>query len=232
MKSYVFFLLFFSFQLSSQNPTQIIKKSIQIFSKSKSYTNDVNFKFEIPGVNIKDVAGKSYYKYPDNYRVKVTGVAFIPNENPMKIYNYLRDSSYNALYQSTDIVQGQKCYLINIIPNKENYFIIGKLWISATNSCIYKIELTTNSGTIKLENYYKQMTEYGLPDKMIFYLKDMKRTHGNRKVGGTNRNDEEIKTEKPGTITMFYTNYKTNVFIPDTVFTKGLKLKKEKTKEN
>lgn len=218
MKKIIILFLLFSFDIQSQNANQIIKKSVQLFSQVKSYINDVKFQFEIPNINIKNIDGKAYYKAPNNYRIKTTQVAFIPNENPMKLYSFLRDSSYNAIYNSIETIQDQKCHLINIIPNRETYFILGKVWISSTNNCIYKIELTTQSGTIKLENFFRTMTKYGLPDKMIFYLDNFK--FRPKKKMGVNQKDkkDEPTEEKTGKITLLYNNYQINVPVADSLF--------------
>ena len=86
MKYYIVFLFFFITQcIYGQSASEIVKKSYSQFKKLSSYSNDVSFIFDIPTVNIKNLNGKVYYKSPDKYRVKVDGIAFVPDENPMKI---------------------------------------------------------------------------------------------------------------------------------------------------
>ena len=217
MKYYIVFLFFFITQcIYGQSASEIVKRSYNQFKKLSSYSNDVSFIFDIPAVNIKNLNGKVYYKSPDKYRVKVDGIAFVPNENPMKIYSYLGDNTkYNTLLNSTETINGQKCHVINIIPNGEAEFILGKLWISQTNYCPYKVELTTRRGTVKMENFFKTMSSYGLPDKVIFYLENFKAPTG-KGLGPKKENTEE----KTGTITMLYTNYKINQPIADSLFPK------------
>jgi outer membrane lipoprotein-sorting protein len=223
----IIFLLFFFVQISySQSVSEIVKKSYSQFKKLSTYSSDVNFIFDIPSVNIKNLNGKVYYKSPDKYRVKVDGIAFVPNENPMKIYSYLGDNTkYNALLNSTENINGQKCHVINIIPNGEAEFILGKLWISQSNYCPYKVELTSRRGTVKMENFFKTMTSYGLPDKVVFYLDNFKAPKGK----GLGPKKENTK-EKTGTITMLYTNYKINQPIADSLFPKK-QIIKESTKK-
>lgn len=216
MRIAILFFILISVNLQSQSAAEIVKKSYNQFKKLSSYSNDVNFIFDIPSVNIKNLAGKVYYKSPDKYRVKVDGIAFVPNENPMKIYSYLGDNTkYNCLLNSTETVNGQKCHVINIIPNGEADFILGKLWISQSNYCPYKVELTTRRGTVKMENFFKTMSNYGLPDKVVFYLENFKAPKG--KGLGPKKED---KDEKTGTITMIYSNYKINLPIADSIFPK------------
>jgi outer membrane lipoprotein-sorting protein len=216
MRHLILYFLVLSQTSFSQTAADIVKKSHNQFKKLASYTSDVNFVFDIPSVNVKNLSGKVYYKSPDKYRVKLEGIAFVPNENPMKIYSYLGDNSkYNALLNSTETINGQKCHVINIIPNGEADFILGKLWLSQTNNCPYKVELTTRRGTVKMENFFKSMTNYGLPDKVIFYLENFKAPKG-KGLGPK----KETKEAKIGTITMLYTNYKINQPIADSLFPK------------
>ncbi len=217
MKHYtLIFLIYTAQSIYGQSAAEIVKKSHSQFKKLASYTSDVNFVFDIPSVNVKNLSGKVYYKSPDKYRVKLEGIAFVANENPMKIYSHLGDNTkYNALLNSTETINGQKCHVINIIPNGEADFILGKLWLSQTNNCPYKVELTTRRGTVKMENFFKSMTSYGLPDKVIFYLENFKAPKGK----GLGPKKEKAE-EKTGTITMFYTNYKINQPIADSLFPK------------
>lgn len=216
MRFIILISIFYAQSVCGQSAAEIVKKSYAQFQKLTSYSSDISFIFDIPTVNIKNLNGKVYYKSPDKYRVKVDGIAFVPNENPMKIYSYLGDKTkYNALLNSTETVNGQKCHVINIIPNGEADFILGKLWISQSNYCPYKVELTTRRGTVKMENFFKTMISNGLPDKVIFYLENFKAPKG-KGLGPK----KETKEEKTGTITMLYTNYKINTPIADSLFPK------------
>jgi outer membrane lipoprotein-sorting protein len=218
MRLLILISIFYTQSISGQSAADLVKKSYSQFQKLASYSSDISFKFDIPTVNIKNLNGKVYYKSPDKYRVKVDGIAFIPNENPMKIYSYLGDKTkYNVLLNSTETVNGMKCHVINIIPNGEADFILGKLWLSQTNNCPYKVELTTRRGTVKMENYFKTMLTYGLPDKVIFYLENFKAPKG-KGLGPK----KETKEEKIGTITMLYTNYQINTPIADSFFPKKI----------
>lgn len=212
-----FFLLFISQLTSAQNANDILKKSYQQFNQLKTYTSDVQFLFDIPTVNIKNVKGKAYYKTPNKYRVKLEGIAFVPNENPMKIYSILADpSQYQALTNTTETIQNQKCHIINIIPHQATDFILGKLWINTTNFCPLKIEFTTSKGTILIENYFKTITKYGLPDKSIFYLPNFKP----RKEKGLGGKKEEKQDDKKASITLLYSSYQINVPVADSLFKK------------
>jgi outer membrane lipoprotein-sorting protein len=212
----------------SQNANSIVRKMYNQFRQVNTYTNDVNFEFDIPNVNIKNLSGMEYFKAPNKYRVKLNAVAFVPVQNSVKIYNFLKDSSkYTALYNSTETVANEKCFLVHIIPNEESEMILGKLWISQKNYCPYKIVLTTKMGTIRIENSFGKMVKYGLPDKLIFYLDNFKGSKTNSPFKKKSSNDKKSE-DRTGTIKMTYSNYKINVPIADSVFLSTDKKAKEK----
>lgn len=218
---FILFYLFFSLTAQAQLATEIVGASYNKFKKLSSYSSNVGFQFDIPGVNIKNLNGKVYYKAPDKYRVKLEGIAFVPNENPMKVYTYLSDpSKYNALLNSSENVRGIPCHVIHIIPIGEADFILGKLWIGKKDFCPYKIEMTARRGTIKMENFYKTMVDYGLPDKVIFYLEDFKAP----KEKGLGPKKEKTD-KKTATITMLYSLYAINIPIADSLFPKKIATK-------
>lgn len=225
MKNFIFFFIIVACSTSyGQNPSEIIKKSCQQFQQLKSYTGDVQFLFDIPSINIKNLKAKVFYKSPDKYRIKTEGIAFVPNENPMKIYKLLSDQSkYQALSNGTEKIQNQPCHIINIIPNQEADFILGKLWINTKNYCPLKIEFTTSRGTISIENYFQSMIKYGLPDRSIFYLNNFKPV---KEKGLGPKKDVPEKTKK-ATITLSYSNYQINVPVADSFFVIPKSKKKE-----
>ena len=209
-------ILFLSSNLQAQNAEQIIDRSLKQFNQVKSYSNEVKFNFDIPNIKMNEMRGKEYYKFPDKYRVKIDGIAFVPKENAMKIYQFLQSKSkYQAIFNSTENFQSQPCHIVSIIPKEEGEFILAKLWIGVKNSCMYKAEFTTKNGTVRLENQFKAMMKYGLPDKMIFYLDNMKM---NSKAIKASEKDKKVDPNKVGTITMTYSNYLINIPIADSLF--------------
>lgn len=215
-------------KLNAQNAEQIIDRSLKVFNQVKSYSNEVKFDFDIPNVKINAMKGKEYYKFPDKYRVKIDGIAFVPKENAMKIYKFLMEKSkYQAVYTSSESFGGQNCHIVNIIPTSEGEFILAKLWISSQNFCMYKAEFTTKNGTVRLENRFKAMIKYGLPDQMIFYIDNMKmRSKENKKSDKEKKQDDD----KPGTITMSYTKYQINIPVADSLFPAPSPTKEKKKK--
>lgn len=226
MKNLFTFILFLSSSLHAQNADQIIDRSLKQFNQVKSYSNEVKFNFDIPNIKMNEMRGKEYYKFPDKYRVKIDGIAFVPKENAMKIYQFLQSKSkYQAILNSTENFQSQPCHIVSIIPKEEGEFILAKLWIGVKNSCMYKAEFTTKNGTVRLENQFKSMMKFGLPDKMIFYLDNMKM---NSKAIKASEKDKKVDPNKVGTITMSYSNYQINIVLPDTLFRNNVKAKDRK----
>lgn len=215
----ILFILLNLSSFSQTDPYEIVRKSYLQFAAVKTYIVSTKLLFDIPTVNIKNVAGTSYFKAPDKIRNKMDGIAFVPNENPMKIYGFLKDKSkFTAIYEALEKQAGEECYVLNIIPKGEADFILGKLWISQKNHCIYKIVLTTKRGSVRVENFYGSSSKYSLPDKSVFYLENFKIKKGESLHSKLQGKKEIAKEDKIGTITILYSNYQLNLPISDTIF--------------
>jgi outer membrane lipoprotein-sorting protein len=220
MKLLITFLLS-SFLLAAPDPSQIIEKSVKQFSLVQSYSADIDFVFDIPSVNMKNMSGQVYYKSPDKYRTKISGLAFIPNENPIKIYHFLRDKSkYNAVYEGEEALKSGPSNIVNIIPKGKADFMLGKLWIDKKTNTIVKVILTSQQGSIRMENKFGNMAKYSLPDQTIFYLDNFKPNLLKMKPSLNKKKTETATEDKIGTITMKYSNYKINIPVSDTLFSK------------
>jgi outer membrane lipoprotein-sorting protein len=170
---------------------------------------------------MKNMSGQVYYKSPDKYRTKISGFAFIPNENPIKIYHFLRDKSkYNAVYEGEEVLKSGPSNIVNIIPKGKADFMLGKLWIDKKTNTIVKVILTSQQGSIRMENKFGNMAKYSLPDQTIFYLDNFKPNLLKMKPSLNKKKTETATEDKIGTITMKYSNYKINIPVSDTLFSK------------
>lgn len=208
----------------AQNPKEIIAKVNQNFSKVKDYAADIAMQFQIPGVNIEPISGKVYYKTPDKFRVKTKGIVFLPKQNPYYALAMLKDTNaYTAISSGTEKIGGINCAVINVIPNSEMDLILGKFWIDYAKGVVMKSQLTTKSnGTIIIENSYGTMTQYALPDKIVFTV-DMTKFKVPKAVAvDLNSKSKSNKNESgrgTGTIQLLFTKYTLNQKLSDAVFT-------------
>lgn len=194
------------------------------FAAVQDYKADVHMKFALPGIKIKSIKGKVFFKKPDKFRIRAKGIFFVPKQNPMKNIPKLlaNTSSYTAVISGYATVSGQKCAVVNIIPfNTDEELIIGKFWISVKNPLVHMSEITTKkNGTIRTKSYYGKHASLGLPDKVLIQVEmkkfkipklmamDMKKNQG-----------KMVGDKKTGDIYMVITGYKINSKLPNTVFT-------------
>jgi hypothetical protein len=71
-----------------------------------------------------------------------------------------------------------------------------------------------------MENKFGNMAKYSLPDQTIFYLDNFKPNLLKMKPSLNKKKTETATEDKIGTITMKYSNYKINIPVSDTLFSK------------
>ncbi|MBL7775352.1 MAG: hypothetical protein JNK89_05085, partial [Saprospiraceae bacterium] len=85
MKSPAFFLFLFlasAMVLPAQTPNQLLHQAYQRFARVKSFKSSVAIHFDLPSISIEDMSGRAYFKAPEKFRVRLTGIAFLPKDNP------------------------------------------------------------------------------------------------------------------------------------------------------
>jgi len=210
--------------LNAQTANQILWKTYDNFSKVKTFKSKVHVDFNIPSINIDTMSGRSFFKAPSKFRVKFSGIAFLPKDNPFLIYQFIKDStSYIAILNGTETVQSQNCKIINVIPQTETDVIMAKFWISTVNQCPLKMQITSKSnGVILIENFYSSNAKYGLPDKSIFTI-DMKTFKVPKMVAADINSKSKSKPQSnkktSGTVIFRFSAYVINSKIDDKVFT-------------
>lgn len=202
---------------------QSAKKSVHAcfekFNKIQSYKANVHLDFDLPDINMKSKDAKVYYKKPNKFKIKSDGILFLPKQNPYESFDLLRDSNaYTAVLVNAEILHQKMCKIILVVPIKQEDIILCKLWIDDQAQLIYKMQLTTKSnGTILVEHYYGNQTQYGLPDKSIYEIEINK--FKIPKVIALEMNSKKNKKagtdEKNGTIQMSYSNYQINIPITE-----------------
>ena len=86
-------LLFFGFLSNAQTANQILFRSVRQFEQVNDFKSKLEVDFQLPSINIQKMEGKVFYRKPDKYKVKLTGVAFLPKQNPFALFQILKDSS-------------------------------------------------------------------------------------------------------------------------------------------
>lgn len=209
--------------VNAQTPKEIISRVNKNFSKVQDYAADLYMNFAIPGINIEPIQGKVYFKNPDKFRIKTKGIVFLPKQNPYYALALLKDTNaYTAIITGSEKIGNLNCSVINIIPNAESDLILGKFWVDANKGLISKSQLTTkNNGTITIENTYGALSNYALPDKILFSI-DVAKFKVPKAVAVDLNSKTTEKSEGSqkgiGTISLQFSKYLLNQKLKDEVF--------------
>lgn len=210
---------------AQNNANAVLRKVYNNLQKAKEYSVQAKIKVDMPFIRMLPVNVTIYFKQKDKFKIKSKGIAVVPRQGFDQISKMLADTnSFTAMVQGEENSGTAQITIVNIIPLSDTSdLILGRLWIDPVQSVILKSQLTTkSSGTIETEYTYGSQVEYGLPDKMIFFV-DVKRFKMPKNLATEmNKNDTDKndngKRNKKGKITIVLTNYQVNKGIPDNVF--------------
>lgn len=223
MKNLFFLLLSLSsLALSAQTPNQLLQKASRQFASVKSFTSNVNVNFDLPSIGIEDMTGQAFYKTPGKFRIKLTGIAFLPKDNPFNVYTLIRDSSqYASVSNGTEKVAGELCNIISVIPNADADIVMAKIWLGSRSNCPLKMQITSRTnGVVLIESTYGQYAKNALPDKMRFSI-DMNKFKVPKAVAvdiNSNPQAAGAGEKSKGTIEFVFSKYALNAAIDDKVF--------------
>ncbi|MEO6168896.1 MAG: hypothetical protein ABIO46_05180 [Chitinophagales bacterium] len=217
------FFFFSGYQLSAQSPNQVISTVNQRFANVNDYTADVNVNCNITFIKIEPVNAKVFYKRPDKFKVKSTGILILPKQNANIYFSTLADTnSFTAVKTGEEMIGTVKTHIISVIPSKDTSdLVLGKFWIDDLRGLVLKSQLTTKSqGTILIENTYGSMSNYALPDKMLFTVDVGKFKVPKALAVDLNRsaNDKSKTGDGKGRITLTFSNYVVNKGVNNEVF--------------
>lgn len=204
----------------------IIARVNKKFAVVNDYSADVYMAFDIPGVKIKNLNGKAFYKKPNKFRIRAKGIFFLPKQNMAQQMNgMLADTkSYTAVLSGHEKTGTVNCAVINIIPlTTEGELIIGKFWIDPVANQVMRTQITTkNSGTIETFNTFGANATQGLPAKIEIRVETGKFKVPKMFAADINKSSSSKNTAPPrkyGTIQLNFSNFKLNTKIEDKVFT-------------
>lgn len=211
--------------LFAQDGKALIKEINKKFAQVNDYKADVAMKFDLPGIKIKPMRGRVYYKRPDKFRIRAKGIFFLPKDNPMRNIQTLlaKTGSYTSLISGYETIDGKKCAVVNIIPLDPNLeLVIGKFWISVKDPLIYMSEITTKeNGTLRTRSYYGAYAKMGLPDKIMIQLEMKKFKIPKMLAADIKKSSTKSKgpQKNTGEIYLLLSDYKINTKLKNEVFT-------------
>jgi len=132
-------------------------------------TCNVQMAFDIPGVQMKQLGGKLYFKRPDRFKVAAKGLVFVPKQNPFGMFDLLaRKGTYMAMVAGAEAVNGTPCNIINIMPTNQEDVVMVRLFIGKADGRIHRSDVTLRrEGTVVYRNTYANATDL-LPSVIDF----------------------------------------------------------------
>lgn len=215
----------FSLHVRAEDPKVLIREINKKFNLVNDYTANIFMRFNVPGVKMSSLQGKVLFKKPNKFKIRAKGIFFLPRQNPMEnISAMLVDTNaYTSIISGYEIIKGNNCAIVNIIPLKSDQeLILGKLWIDTKRVLILKSQITTrNNGTIETRNEYGAFIQYALPDKISIQI-EMKKVKIPKMMSADlnkkSSNKKEDNKIEIGVIDLTFTNYKLNTKLKDQDF--------------
>jgi len=163
--------LFLGFNMSvaiAQTPSTQLYQVAKEFGKIASFNANVKVQFLIPSVQMSDLTGTMSYAKPNKYNIHLTGIAFLPKQNPFEIYRLLADTTqYTAIAQGNQNIGNHVCQLITVLPFKQTDLMLAKFWVETGTHMVHKTEVTTREqGTVETLYTYGAKVNWPLPDRL------------------------------------------------------------------
>ncbi len=209
--------------LVAQQPSQLVMSAYRNFMRVKDYSADIQMDFDIPSVRINSIKGKVFFKQPDKFRIRTSGIIFLPKQNPYYALAFLGDSTgYTAVASGTEKIGATTCSVVSVLPVKDGDVILGKFWIDPVRALVVRTQLTTRSnGLIQMDNTYSAQLAYPLPQKIVFTV-DMTKFKVPKAISvdiNSRTTAGSYNQKGTGHITLTMDGYQINQKLSDTVFT-------------
>jgi outer membrane lipoprotein-sorting protein len=225
------FVLLFTFHfslltLSAQDMTALVNKVKAKLDQVTDYEATGVLKTDIAFIKAPVSKIKVYFKKPNKFRLKKDGgISVLPKGGVSVTMNQVVDvGGFVALAAGDATIDGYPVKIVKVLPSDENSeVVLATLYIDEANVLVRKASVTTKeNGSYEVSLTYKNYSNYGLPDKVVFSFntKDYKLPKGI-----TLEFDDDVKASdadkmknRKGKVEITYTSYIVNKGIDDSVF--------------
>lgn len=225
----IIFLLLFSFLAKSQAQeiNTIVQNAKMKIEKVNDYEAAGKMKTNVAFLKVPVAKVKVYFKRPNRLKVKSEkGISFIPKGAvSINLSNILNNDNYTIIDAGAGKIGNTAVRIARLLPDDDNSeVVLSTLYIDPVNFLILKARTTTKeNGTYELEMTYKNYSEYGLPDKIIFSFntRDYKLPKGvtfDFDDGSTQKKPAEKVKNKKGKAEITFSSYSINKGIAESVF--------------
>ena len=215
------FIITVSLFAQKPDPEVILENVKKEFEKIDDYEVDVRIKVDVEFLKMPERQAKIYYKKPDKLQIESDNFAMLPksglNFSPLGFLSY----KYTAFFEKEDTINGRPVLVVKVIPIEANAdVILSTFWIDTDRNLILKIESSRKpQGTFTIDlDYLKTIGNLWLPSSMVFTFSlepGMLPGRIAEELYKENKQDDEAKK---GSVYLFYSDYKVNQSLPDSLF--------------
>lgn len=208
------------------HPDSLIQQVKNEYLKISDYQADIKVKVDVDFIKIPDKHATIYFKQPDKITYKAEEFILLPKKGMNFSINELLKHRYSTIYIGQEILNETNQEIIKIIPHDpKSEIILATLWIDNARHRISKIETNSKkAGSYSIEFTYSEETEI-LPvtTKFSFEITNLDLPFNVFFDSNPDFFKEKSKKKKngkstEGSVTIYYSNYKINEGIPDSVF--------------
>lgn len=215
-------LLFTASSIAQKPDPEVILENVKKeFEKIDDYQVDVRIKVDVEFLKMPERQAKIYYKKPDKLQIESDNFAMLPksglNFSPLGFLSY----KYTAFYEKEDTINGKLVSVVKVIPIEANAdVILSTFWIDTERNLILKIESSRKpQGTFTIYlDYLKTTGNFWLPSDMVFTFSLEPGMLPGRIAEELYKGNKQDDEAKKGSVYLFYSDYKVNQGLPDSLF--------------
>ncbi len=223
-----------SILFSTNAPAQTSPTAEALFSTIRQkltlvndYVADVRMKVDVSFMRVPLLAGKLYFKAPDKLKLERNGgISIMPKKSiSMTLGNLIPSGNAAVIDAGTDVINGQKVRIIQVVPQGETDIVLTKVWVDVARGLALRTETTTReNGTVRMDLEFNKYASLALPDRVVFVLdiKDYKLPKGVTMDYDDGTHEMMAKAKKlrmkKGRIEIRYLSYAVNKGLSDIFF--------------
>lgn len=173
-------------QRSASTPTPtnlraegLLERLVQRSALIQDLSAEVHVLADVPRVKIRPLSATMHYLAPDRFHLQSTRLALLPRQNPMELFEFLRQpQKYRSMLMGNEAVGRQSAVLLSLLPTgTDQDWQLIRLWVQPQSARILQAEITRRSlGTVQMQYFYKNPLSPNpgavpdLPDSLLFEM--------------------------------------------------------------
>ena len=211
-------LSFVSSNSIGDNGVKYLQNVVNKFSGIRDYTVDVRVHLDLENVKAPDMEAEIFYKAPDKVKIKSAGIFVLPRE--IGVFNPCKFDPDKFIIQLLDSLtcHGDPCVRISLIRRGDKLSQNVILTIDTRRWLIEEISSRFPRGIeMKATITYGTFNSFSLPAKVEVNLVE----EGQNSQQNDNVHGRRFGIGTTGKVTIYYSNYKINTGLSDSLFVKG-----------